>query len=386
MRRALTRAAVAALLVFSVAAPRMALGADSRPVVRIVRGFAGEPPPWFDGFVKHLQSELALRGIDVAVTRSGSTALADAELIVESPIAFRPVLRFSVASRDEGAKAPAESATRFREVNLAGVPSDGRGLALAVAADELMRSNWPRAVPGVPASGPDSDGERQEQGGATGSSDGKAAPAGDAPSNAAGRIEAVVPVVLPETSPAASADVRQAPIGRERGHTFNIAAAVASEVFAGGQKQVGPDVRIAIEILPRLEVEARGGWRRIGRETTTNGAVEGSAMVLGGALRLRVLGTDRSSLSVVGRADVFRVAYAGEARDATVHGTSGTALGFVTAAGPCGRIALTRSLRLEGELLAGASPIAATATDAWNAVTSTKGAAFLGSLGLSFGL
>src|SRR5687767_10193086 len=124
MRRALTRAAGLTLLVCALFAPRIAHADDPRPLVRVVLAGSGEAPSWFDGFVNHLQSELGLRGIEVAVARGSSAALArggegagpraDAELVVEMPSALRPVLRFSVAPV-EGTPPP-ENPSRVRQV------------------------------------------------------------------------------------------------------------------------------------------------------------------------------------------------------------------------------------------------------------------------------
>ncbi|HMJ56518.1 MAG TPA: hypothetical protein VK540_30835 [Polyangiaceae bacterium] len=403
MRRALRRAFVAALLLVALAAPRLGHATDARPVVRVVLVTSGDSPTWFDGFVKHLERELGLRGIEVAVVRSerdsgirrsgggsASPVGADAELVIDAPSALRPTLRFSVPPRDEGSTS--EGAGRVRQVNLAGVPADGWSLALAVAADELMRSNWPRAVPSEAARA--AAGEAKASPGAgeetfpTASKPPEQAPR-PAAAQASGETAIISAGSAPfgegETSAAAGEQGARSP-GAGSGFRSTLGAAAAGEVFAGGQTQVGPDVRWAIRAVPRLEVEIRGGWRRIVRRDTTNGAVAGSAFVAGGALKLLVLGGARANLSFVGRADLLRAAYSGEARNGTIDATSGNALGFVVAAGPCGRLALTRSLGLDAEVLAGASPMAITATDAGNAVLSTNGAAVLASLGLSLGL
>jgi hypothetical protein len=166
----------------------------------------------------------------------------------------------------------------------------------------------------------------------------------------------------------------------------SIGLAAAGETFTGGQTQMGADLRWAVRLVPRLDLEVRGGWRRILRQQATHGAIDGSAFLGGGALRIAVIGSARANVGLVGRADLLRIAYRGEPRDGTVDGMSGNALAFVMAAGPWVRIALTRSLALEAEVLAGASPLATTATDAGNAVFSTNGTALMGGLALSFGL
>jgi hypothetical protein len=145
-------------------------------------------------------------------------------------------------------------------------------------------------------------------------------------------------------------------------------------------------VRWLVRLAPRFEVEARGGFRALVRRDSAHGSVGGSAVIGGGAVRWIVAASPRASFSLVARTDVIRVAYASEARDATIDALPGSALGWIAAIGPSGRLTLTSSLRLEGELLAGGSPITTTATDADQAVISTEGAAIMASLGLFFGL
>ena len=171
-----------------------------------------------------------------------------------------------------------------------------------------------------------------------------------------------------------------------KGGLFSIGVAAAVEAFTAGQTQLGVDARWCVRLAPRLELELRGGFRSIARRETTNGTVDGNALVGGGALAFRIVENPRAALLVIGRADLVSSSYVGQARDVTIDAKSETALGLVLGAGPRGRLTLTRSLALEGEILAGASPVATTAADTGSAVVSTNGAAFMTSLGLSFGL
>jgi hypothetical protein len=405
MRHALTRAATLTLLVLALAVPRVALAQGPRPFLRVVLVAGGEPP-WFDGFARHLQSELALRGIDVAVVRSanadrggkGVPQRADAELVVEAPSALRPVLRFSVTP-GEGPP-PENLSNRVRQVNLTGIPSDGWALALAASADELMRSNWPRAVPSAaPATAETQVAPAAKEPSASGAPEdiarsGEAAARGDdsKPKARAEPLPSAEATASTESDPAATADPGAAASSSstawaQGGSRFSIGAAAAGEAFAGRQMQLGPDLRLQLRALSRLELGARAGWRLVAPRDATNGAVEGSAIVVGGALNLLVVAGSRASLWVAGRADVVRVAYSGKPRDASVtDGATRNAVGFMLAAGPLARFAITRSVSLEGEVLAGASPVATTATDDSRAVISTNGAAIMASMGLSLGL
>jgi hypothetical protein len=398
MRRALTRAAGVTLLLCALMAPRIAYAADPRPLVRVVL-VGGETPSWFDGFVKHLQSELGLRGIDVAVARGASVGpRADAELVVETPSALRPVLRFSVAPA-EGTPPP-ENASRVRQVSLAGVPSDGYALAMAVSADELMRSNWPRAVPtaasAATAEGKGSSATPSKEPAASSASEGVTRPAEavarsvnakpKARAEPTSGVEASAPEADEGAKPDDTASATFSTLGGQGASRVLVGAAAAGEAFGGGQLQFGPDVRLSVRALPRFELGVRAGWRRIPLRDAPSGAIDGSAIVAGGALQLLVLGGGRATLWLVGRADFLRAVYTGQPRDSTIEGNTKSAFGFVVSAGPLGRIAVTRTLSLEGELRGGASPFTATATDTYSPAVSTNGAAMMASLGLSLGL
>ena len=411
MRRALTRAANVTLLVCALFAARIVHAADPRPVVRVVLVAGGETPAWFDGFVKHLQSELALRGIEVAVARGGSAAPsrsgegarphADAELVVEAPSPQRPVLRFSVAPA-EGTPPAENPSSRVRSVNLAGVPNDGCALAMAVSADELMRSNWPRAVPSaanaVRAESKGSSAAPGKEPAASNASEDVARPPETAArsedskpkarAEATSSIEAVAPPEADRGAPTADSTSAASSTSAGQGMSrVSVGAAAAGEAFAGGQMQFGPDLRIGVQVIPRLELGVRAGWRRVAPRDTPSGSIDGNAIVAGGALGVLVLGGGRATLWLVGRADFLRAVYTGQPRDSdAVVGDTKSAIGLVVSAGPHGRVALTRTVSLEGELLAGASPLAATATDAWTPAVSTNGAAIMASLGLSLGL
>jgi hypothetical protein len=424
MPRALKRAIHVAIVAAALATSLPCLG-EARPLLRVVLAVRGDAPPWFDGFVRHLETELLLRGIDVAVTREGAPRRApsgqavpspDAVLVVEAPVQLRPVLRFAVTAAGASGSAADPLPGRIREVNLHGVPSDGYALALAVAADELMRSNWARAIPAPSAKGAeppkvdptkgaaaerDDDPTGAGKGGSAGTpaaATGKGQPgvaaggAGGAgaaePRSERGATNDAKPDDTPDptTSSAASADDADVVRGASRPRApgpFALGAAASFEAFGGGQTQWGPELRALLRVAPRIEVELRGGFRTLFRQETANGAALGSAIVAGGAVRYLVVGDARASFALVGRADLLSVAYRGEARDpAATDAGKGDALGWFFSAGPSGRIALTPAFRLQGELLAGASPYATTATDASNDAVSTKGAAFGASLGL----
>jgi hypothetical protein len=415
MPRALKRA-IRAVIVATALTAAVPCFAETRPLVRVVLAVRGDAPPWFDGFVRHLESELLLRGIDVAVTREGASRRAppgqaapspDAVLVVEAPTQLRPVLRFSVSSGGAAGSGAESAPGRVREVNLHGVPSDGYALALAVAADELMRSNWARAIPvekpadppkGDPAKGaapPErDDATGSGKGGGKGATAGAAAPPGpggaapQAPERGAADAKSYADVDSTSSSSApVEVDLGPAASRPRAPGPFAIGAAASIETFGGGQTQWGPELRAWLRIAPRIEAELRGGFRQLFRHETANGAALGSALLVGGAVRYVVMGGARASFSLVGRADLLSVTYEGQARDpAATRAGKGDAWGCFVSAGPSGRLALTPALRLEGELSAGASPYATTATDGSNDAVSTKGAAFGASLGLSWSL
>jgi hypothetical protein len=397
MRSALIRSFRVAVLALVLLASGRAEAGPPRPVVRIVFSGGADAPSWFDGFAAHMQSELALRGIDVAVVRafgeagprssgesSAAAAGADAELVVDAPSALRPVLRFSVAP-GAGGSSDTGSGGHVRQVNLSRVPSDGRALALAVAADELMRSTWSRAVPAERSSSRAEEGDAKARGndGGKGTNEENASDAGKKGAVAASDADDGAGV-----DAASARDSNEAAAGRRipNAKRSSIGVAAALEAFTAGQTQIGADLRWAVYLLPRLDLEVRGGFRSIARRETTHGSVDGSAIVGGGALAFHIVDGSLASLLVVGRAELWRASYAGQARDATVDASAGAALGFVVGAGPRGRLMVTRSLALDGEVLAGFSPMATTANDGGSSVVSTNGAALMTSLGLSLGL
>jgi hypothetical protein len=396
MRGALIRSIGVAVLALVLLASGRAEAGPPRPVVRIVFSGGADPPSWFDGFAAHMQSELALRGIDVAVARAigeagprssgeSSAAGADAELVVEAPSAVRTVLRFSVAPGASGSS-DVGSGGHVRQVNLNRVPSDGRALALAVAADELMRSTWSRAVPAERGSSHAEEGDAKARGNEAGNGTNEQENARDA--GKTGALAANDADDGGEVDAASARDSNEAAAGRRipNAKRSSIGVAAALEAFTAGQTQIGADVRWAVYLLPRLDLEVRGGFRSIARRETTHGSVDGSAIVGGGALAFHIVDGSLVSLLVVGRADLWRTSYAGQARDSTVDANAGAAFGFVVGAGPRGRLMVTRSLALDGEVLAGVSPMATTANDAGSSVVSTNGAALMTSLGLSLGL
>jgi hypothetical protein len=412
MRRALTRAASVALLVAALGATRVVYAEGSRPVVRVVLVAGGESPAWFDGFVKHLQSELVLRGIEVAVSRgamaarggSGLAPRADAELVVEAPSPLRPLLRFSVAATD-GSPSAESTSNRIRQVNLAGVPSDGCALAMAVSADELMRSNWPRAIPAASAvataEGKGSPPAPAKESGASKPPEEVARPAEAAARSDDSASKDSKPKARGESASGIEAGVAATPsaeadqgLTADRGAVdepashapgtsrFLIGASGAGEAFTGGQMQLGADLRLGMRVFPRWELGVRGGFRRVAPHEAPSGVIDGSAVVAGGALGFLVVGGGRATLWLMGRADVLRAVYTGQPRDANNVGYTRSAMGMVVSAGPVGRIAVTRTLGLEGEILAGASPFTATVTDSSNPAVSTNGAAIVASVGL----
>jgi hypothetical protein len=353
MRRALTARFGVVCLAWTLLTSGIAAAAEPKPVVHVVLAASGEPPRWFDELVRHLRSELGLRGIDVERGPSveGGTSR-DPDLIVEVPSPERPLLRFIARDRESksGGDAP------VRSIALSGVPLDGYALALAVAADELMRSNWPRAREHAVASD---------------------APAADASAIVAPKVDVNRPAERDAVSSSAGDS-----------HAWSTAALrifVAAEMFTGGQTQIGPDARFAVFALPKLELELRGGFRTLLRHDTASGSVDGTALVGGGGVHWMLAQNDRAAAGLVGRVDLLRVHYVGTPRDGAVNGSDGTALGVVLAAGGSARLMLTRWLAMEGELLAGGSPKSTTATADFSPAFSTRGLAVLASAGLSVG-
>ena len=277
MQRALTRAFGTALLWLVLFMPRLGYAADPRPLVRVVPVMSGEAPQWFVGFVKHLERELGLRGIDVAIARTerergrGATSARAARTrrcrtLVEAP-SRAPRLSFSFLAAREGATRRGAFG-----VPLEGVPPDcarwhSRG------GRELMRSMAPRPSPReAPARRRIGEAEVKRgrpEGGLRGSTgvgndDGSAAHDG-ARATVVVDVEAHAdqdfdPPIAGGHRGTNACDGRRAGLAKCSGASRSAIGLAARARLSRGQTQVGPYMPGCAH-RATLEVEVRCGWR-----------------------------------------------------------------------------------------------------------------------------
>jgi hypothetical protein len=295
---------------------------------------------WASSVAAHLGLELGPRGIALClapVREDAPSPLA----IVELRLAEPNLLEVAIGDLATGRRLT-------RQVPLDGIPEDARPLAIALAADELLRASWLEA--------------------------------------SIDKLQVTPAPVTPTTSgvvargSSVSQDDGSAPAPRSRAWLSLLGAGESS---TGGQNLGGFDARVAWG--RRLEIAGRVGYRWGAVVSAEHGNIESSALlggisaayssppeaVWGGLLFLR--------------ADLARVAFEGQAF-ANGTGTTGSALTVLTGCGVSGWRSLGSAWRLVGEVsLAGAvRPVAA--VDAGRDISALSGAVVGVAFGVSAGL
>ncbi len=230
-----------------------------------------------------------------------------------------------------------------RDVDLRSIPSDGRELVLALAADELLRASWAElALASAPP------------------------PAVPVPEPVQRTVDSSVRAVATASPPARSGA---------------IGVMLASEAFTGGQVQWGADARAEWFVTPRFATTLRFGFRSALPKQTQEGEVRASAILGGLGAAYAVLASSRVRLDLFARLDAAQVTYAA---DTTVDAvaSSGSALALLVSGG--GEIAwsVLPSLRLSGELgaIAPIRPVRATEAET-NVVLGVSGVGALAGIG-----
>jgi hypothetical protein len=228
----------------------------------------------------------------------------------------------------------------LREVDTRSLPGDARGLALATAAEELLRASWAELA-----------------------------------------IEDAPPPVR-EPPPEVREAVRPARIARrDGGHVLGVRA--AGEHHSGGQTLIGPEAWFDAWFSERFATEFSIGYRRGLTESTKHGSIESEAAVFG-LDALFSLASRSSPLQLMTRVGVSlaSVEFAGRAR-ADNEGHDRRGVNFSARAALVLRVALGDSaeLRLDGG--PGINIHALTAVDDGADVTGAQGV--LGQAALGFG-
>jgi hypothetical protein len=333
-RRRLWTALVAALVMMPSLARAAAdeCGDSARPWIRVRIGPA---EPLGDDVVAQLRAELSARGIDACLEPATARSPETATLLIAAVRDGAPRYTIEVGDALTGKRVD-------REVDLSRTPPDGRALALAVSADELLRATWAELA------------------------------VQDAP-----QPRIVVP-------PAVKALIDSSIPERATPATLRLGVGAAVERFAGGMMLLGGDVRGETWLGSRAAAVLAAGVRASPEVASTLGQVRTTAVHAGLGARFAVT-PDRSpaGLDACLSFDLFGVRFDPDAgKGATATSANDWAL---AAAGSVGAwAAVTRWMRVR--LSAGIGwPIRAVAAAAdGDRVTASTGPGFVGSLDVMF--
>ena len=182
-----------------------------------------------------------------------------------------------------------------REIDLRGIPDDGRALVIAEAADELLRASWAELL------------------------------VADAP-----RPRRDVPAEVTRTLPALQGDAERPshPAPADRAPIVELGVDAAIEHYGSGHTQLGPEISAGVFPLSRLGAVARLGIRSASSADSASGSVDPSAIA--GAFGVLVAAFPREGrLGLDGGAELFvtRVHYEATALPgAHAQSNSGTAV------------------------------------------------------------
>jgi hypothetical protein len=287
-------------------------------------------------FERLLRAELGTRHIDLCPDAGEHGAAAVATVTISAHLDGASIV---VEVRDRlTAKRVA------RDLDLAGVPEDGRSLMLAVVADELLRASWAElALASAPA------------------------PA--------------MPVPAAVTEIVQQGFAAKSPIPTP-GPTAGIEAVVAIEHWAGTGTLIGADLRIDVGSASRFGAGLRLGARGAPAALAPDGQVHTTALLGGVSASFRATpAISRYGLDAIVRLDVARISYVALPNP----GASGNAQAETTAlagAGMDGWIGLGSATRLLGEVLVNAPLRPVVADDGGRQVTAVSGAGIEGGLGI----
>jgi hypothetical protein len=247
-----------------------------------------------------------------------------------------------------------------RMVRVAALPVDGRPLALALAADELLRASWAEILL---ARAP--------------------APTPEPPPQVRAIVEASLAVrPLPPLEPVP--DAEPAPrITTWRGdRRFFFGAALATEHATGGLTLGGADVRFGFFPTDRFTLSARVGGRVAPSTSSSDGSATASALLggLGGAVALVPHGR-AFGFELPIRVDVEQVQFAAHPAPGA-HGSDAGALGVTGSIGAAASVRIAPAWRVGLEATVGVVLRPVEADDGAQAVTALSGFLVGGALGL----
>ena len=289
-----------------------------------------------DRVLDDLRRTLAGQGIDACVSPDQPAAEPLATLAIDLP-PDGPA-RAEIEVRD----AVTQKRVR-REVDLAGIPPDGREVAIAIEADELLRASWAEI----------------------------------ALDTARARTARVRPEV------AGSVGQVLAPARVDAAGALGARATFEQTFGASGVTLFGGDALARLRLRRRLMLQVAGGMRVSPAETAPHGRVRG--LEAGGetALLVRLAGTERGPAVEAGVAiSASWLRWTGEPL-AGDQGSSTAGVRLVARARAVGRIPLGRALHLVGAVDLGETLRAVEATDAGQVIAAASGLVLGASLGVA---
>jgi hypothetical protein len=335
MRRAWAAAALAPIVLegTALASDPPLCGTTDRPWVELRAGDE-DVPSNLASFVELLRTELASRGFDLCAAGPRPHP---------SIAAIQVMLRSESVTLDIEVRDALTAKRVARNVDLSTLPADGRPLAIALAADELLRASWAELAL-------------------------RTAPPPAAP------VPPQVIQVIEETS---------TPVPR-RPSTPHVQLGVgfAVQQFALGTTLFGGDAHFGIWLTSRFEIEGRFGLRTGPSVTAADGAVQPGAWSVGGGASLTLTPPEAHwGIDAVARFDIDHVTFVPTPQKPST-GTVGSETTPVPGAGARAWIALLPTLRLGAEAI-GCVPLRAiSAEDAGARVTGVGGAGWGAELGL----
>jgi hypothetical protein len=281
-----------------------------------------------------LQHGLASQGIEVCDkppnAKLAPLAALNIELYGSAKASVEIVLRDSVTHKRVA-----------RELDLDPIPADGRELAIAIEADELLRASWAEVL---------LDTERARR------------------TKPQREVIKSVNEVLSRTR------------ARPRTSTA-LEARAAAERFSGGALLLGAEAAGRIPLATRFHLELAAGVRLGPARTAPHGSV--SALAVGASTRLlfRVAGDEAASLHLGPGFSLSRLEFRGNAERGAEADTYSDWLP-VARANVFARVALGRFLGVSAGVSAGATLRSIEATDAGKSVTAARGLELGATLGL----
>ena len=252
--------------------------------------------------VAQLAADLAERRIDVCVRSAPDAAPAIAAVHVTG--------RGATVGVDVEIRDALTNKRVARELDLSSLPKDGRGLAMAITAGELLRASWAelalRSAPPPPTPPPP-------------------------------EVIEIVRLELPRPA-------------EQPARTY-VGVVAAGELATGGERQLGIDARLRLDVGDHAGLSARFGLRQIVPMEAPDGRVSGSAIVAGLGVFAPLWATSSWNVAPAIRLDAMRLSYVGE--PTLGRASNGAALGAALSGGVLGWVSLGGRLRVSADVLAG---------------------------------